>query len=630
MATETYSFDDGFVGGLRIDMSPDKIPPSSSPSMENINFSDGAIPTKRFGASRVNAVSWGATPIRGTFEFYLIGTPTPIFLVAHGGKIYKYVESTDTKTSLCTGTVLTVADAPTTFFQVKDKCFIMTGTEYLYYDGTNPIATVQSIAHVPTIVLTKKPDGTGGLSSEKFNHLSDKWKESFNGNGTATEYVITKQLLPDGLTPITLSANLFKAYIYEVPMTEGAGFTFNRTTWKATFAVAPASGIDNVQIQLEADALMDQTLITKCNMAIEFDGKGDSLVFITGNPLFPNVARYCWFYDPTYWPQDSDISVGNDARAITGWGRMNDYLVTYKQPGDESVQWYSTLSLDSVGAVAVSTSGLNDEFGCIAPRTVHPAQNGLLALSDKGVVWTWPSLVKGQANCKIISQGVNGKNGIAKGILDNTKADLALAHAEMSGNKYLLHIKDKVWVLDLEYSSLANDVYCWYPYTGIFAKAGVFFVRDTVLYIGDKTDGLMYREKQVGEQELWLDDDAVIDAWWTSPLMFLGGRNWIKKFIRVRITLKVADGNRHTLTFITDQGPEDIILYQAAGWLSAANFNAEYFSAGVENRDYPSTQPEKIGYKGQYLQLKLRNNLYNKGLTMLAVEIGYSLLKKIK
>jgi len=629
MATETYSFDSGFAGGLRIDMSPDRIPQNSSNDMENITYS-GGTPDKRFGFARVNTTSWGATPIRGTFEFYVIGNPTPIFLVAHGGKIYSYNETLDTKTDLCTGTVLTVTDAPTTFFQVKGKAFILTGTEYLYYDGTNPIATVQSIAYVPTTVLTKKPDGTGGLKNEAFNHMSDKWKESFDGNGTATEYVITKQLLPDGLTPITLSANLFKAYIYEVPMTEGAGFTFDRTTWKATFTTAPAIGVDNVQIQLEADALMDQTLITKCDKAIEFGGKNNSVVFVSGNPSYPNIARYCWFFDPTYFPQDQDISIGNDARSITGWGRMNDYLVTYKQPGDEFVQWYSTLDLDAAGVMVVSTNGLNDELGCIAHKTVHPAQNGLLALSDKGVVWTWSSLIKGQANCKIVSQGVNGKNGIASGILDNTKEDLALAHAEISGNKYLLHIKDKVWVLDLEYSDLANNVYCWYPYTGLYGNAGVFYKRDNVLYMGDKANGIMYRENQAEDANLFSDDGAIIDGWWTSPLMFLGGREWIKKFERIRVTFKTSAITEHILSLISDLGVEDLVLVQEAGIFDFSYFDFSMFTFGVNNPDYPSTQSEKIGYKGEYLQVKIRNNKLNRGLTMLAMSIEYRLRKKVK
>lgn len=523
-----------------------------------------------------------------------------------------------------------LTDAKTAHFQVGNKMYFLTGNEYIYYDGTTS-GNVQSIAHVPTIVLTKKPDGTGGASNEKFNHLSDKWKESFNGDGVATQYVITKQLLSDGLTPITLSTNLFKAYIYEVEKTEGTDFTFNRTTWKATFNTAPVAGIDNVQIQLEADALMDQTLITKCNMAIEYGGKNNSVVFISGNPNYPNVARYCWFYDPTYWPQDNDISVGNDARAITGWGRMNDYLITYKQPGDESVQWYSELELGATGDISVATNALNDEFGCIASRTVHPAQNGLLALSDKGVVWTWPSLVKGQANCKIISQGVNGKNGVAKGILDNTKADLALAHAAISGNKYLLHIKDKVWVLDLEYSDLASNVYCWYPYVGTTGKAGVFFMRDNVLYLGSNTEGTIFREKQADELEYYSDDGtdgmAIIDAWWTSPMMFLGGRNWIKKFIRILLTFKIFPGCEHILTYITDQGNEDIPLRQEAGIFDARYFNAEFFNAGVYNREFPTDQPEKIGIKGNYFQFRIRNKQWNRGLVMLAANIYYSLLK---
>ena len=108
------------------------------------------------------------------------------------------------------------------------------------------------------------------------------------------------------------------------------------------------------------------------------------------------------------------------------------------------------------------------------------------------------------------------------------------------------------------------------------------------------------------------------------------GEDWIKKFKRIRLTFKVGAGNQHILTFITDQGPEDIILTQEAGFFSASFFNAQFFNAGVENADYPSTQPEKIGYKGQYMSFKIRNNQLNRGMTMLAVEIDYSLLKKIK
>ena len=513
-----------------------------------------------------------------------------------------------------------LADAPTSSFEMGNKVFFLTGTDFIYYDGVVS-GNVTDIAKVPTITLGRKTTG-GGTPNEKLNHLINSWWDSFDTDGVATTF-------PMSYTGLSVKPLI--AVLNGVDKAETTDFTVNRTTGIVTWGSAPPTGTDTLTIQADKDGLMDPTVITGCNMCVEFGGTNNSMVFVAGNPNFPNVARYCWVYDPTYWPESSDISVGNDSRSITGFGRLNNYLVTYKEPGDEFVQWYSELSLDSTGLISISTNGLNDEYGCVAPRTVHPAQNGLIALSDKGVVWTWPSLVKGQANCNLISQGINGKNGRAMGILDNTKADLANAHAEVNGTKYLLHIKDKVWVLDLDYTELAKGKYCWYPYTGTPGNAGTFYNRDGILQIGDNTNGIIYSEKQAEDSELYSDNGtdgtAIIDAWWTSPLMFLGGRNWIKKFIRILLNFKVMAGLEHTLSFITDQGIEDIQLRQAAGIFDARYFDADHFNAGVFNADYPSDQPEKIGYKGEYFQFKIRNNQWNRGMTMLAANIYYSLIK---
>lgn len=601
--------------------------------MENSNYDSGGIPSKRYGFSRVNPTSWGLTPIRGIYEFYKIGSTTPIFLIAYGGKLYSYNETTNVLTDLCTASVLTFADNPIpkeSVVTVGDKFFFFTGVEYLYYDGTNPVATVKSIAKVPVTAQGKAPDGTGGTLREKFNHLSDKWRESFSSDGVATAYQITKQYLPDGITPITLSANLFKAYLYGVEKTEGTDFTFNRTTWVATFGVAPILGTDNLEIQLEADLLMDETLITKCTMAIEYGGKNDSRVMITGHPLFPHRVRFCAVYDPTYWPDDADFGVGSNALGIKGWGKMNDYLVTYKQPGDDTAQWYSEIDIDSAGKVSFPTFGLNEEFGCVANRTVHPAQDGLIALSDKGVVWTWPSVVKGQANCRMISRNINGRNGIAEGLLDNTKSDMALAHAEVYNNKYILFVKDKVWVLDLDYSRLADEIYCWYPYTGLYGSSGTFLIRNDRLYMGNKAIGILYKSQLAEDDYTYNDDGVAIDAWWTSPLMFLGGRDWEKKFERLNMTFKPTYGTEHILSLISDLGVEDIPLRQEAGFFDARYFHAEYFNAGTMNEAYPTTQSEKIGVKGQYVQFRIRNSMLNRGLTMLSALISFSLRKRVK
>ena len=618
-----YDFPNGFSGGMNISVSPDQISPSQSPDMQDVNYDDGGVPTKRYGFSRVNAESWG-TPIRGTHEFYQIGITEPIFLIAQGGKLYSYNEITDTRTDLCTGTVTSFADNQVTFFDVGDKCYFLTGNEFLYYDGVNPVATVQSIAYVPTTVMGRAPTGTGGSPNEKFNHLTNKWKESFSADNTATVYQLTKQV------GVTLSANVFTAWVDGVQKAETTDFTVNRTDWTVTFGVAPPLGTDNVVIQAEATNLMDKTVVEKCTMALEYGGKNDSRVMISGHPNYPNMIRYCAVYDPTYWPEDDDFNVGSDARSISGWGRMGEYLITYKYPGDETKQWYSEIDIDTDGNVSFPTFGLNDEFGCIAPRTVHPASDGLLALSDKGVIWTWPSLVEGKANCKVISRNINGRNGIAKGLLDNTQADLKNAHAEVHMNKYILFAKDKAWVLDLDYSDLANNVYCWYPYLGIYSKSGNYLIRNQALYIADKSVGLLYREERYDEALQYLDDGEPIDDYWQAPLMFLGGRDKVKKFERIGLTFKAQYCTDHILTLITEQGEEDILLRQEAGVFSYAVFSYKYHTYGTGNRNYPHTQSEKIGYKGEYISFRVRNNIPKRGMTLLAANVQYSILKQVK
>ena len=55
--------------------------------MQNINFSDGAIPTKRKGFSRPYSASLGPTPIRLMTEFKTNGETE--FLIVCGGSLYK-------------------------------------------------------------------------------------------------------------------------------------------------------------------------------------------------------------------------------------------------------------------------------------------------------------------------------------------------------------------------------------------------------------------------------------------------------------------------------------------------------------------------------------------------------------
>lgn len=619
---EVYGFPKGFSGGLNISLSPDLIGANQSCDMINCNYDSGGVPEKRVGFSRVNTDSWGSTPIRGIFEYNKTGE-NPVFIIAHGGKLWSYDESTNTKTDLG----ITITDADTYSFQMGNVIYFYNGTDFVFWDGLITPATVQSVAKVPTVTMGCPPAG-GGTSFEDFNYLSNSWKTSFSSDGTATNYQIT---MPPGFV---LSATPFKAWINDVLKSETTDFTVNRTTGVVTFYAAPILGTDNVVIQSEGTDLMDYTRITKCLFHIEYGGQNDSRIFMAGNPDSPNVRFHCGVYDPTYWPENNYEGIGTTP--ITGFGRLGDMLLTYKEHGDQTSIWYSNMVIASDNTSTFPSFPLQDEFGCIAPHSIQPAQNGLLALSNDGVIWTSSAYgVRNQANTKIASYNVNGGRfdetaTIVKGILDNTALDLANAHSIIYKNKYWLHVKDKVWVLDLNYSIFSKGIFCWYPYDALPGKAAQFHVKDERLYFGDNSQGLIYSERFDDAVFQYVDDGQPIDAWWESPLLFLGGREWEKKFERLNLSFKPSHGTYHELTLTSDQGPESISLRQSAGYFDARYFHAEFLCAGTINQIFPSAQSEKIGFKGEYMSFKIRNNARNRGLTMLSSVISYVRRRRVK
>jgi len=235
-------------------------------------------------------------------------------------------------------------------------------------------------------------------------------------------------------------------------------------------------------------------------------------------------------------------------------------------------------------------------------------------------------------NTYVVSKNINGRNLVADGLLDNTLADLRAAHSYIYNDKYLLHVKDKVWVLDLKYTDLINKIYCWYPYDGVPGLAKCFLEKDNILHIGSNVAGLVFKEisEEESNYQIYLDDGAEIDAWWTSPLLFLGGRDWVNKYERINLTFKGGYCTHHTLTFITDQGEEDVEILQNAGVLHLGFYSLACLTLGVDRPIFPEAQSEKIGYKGSYFQFRIRNNDYNRGMIMLACSIRFSQRKLVK
>jgi len=502
---------------------------------------------------------------------------------------------------------------------MNDICYFLTGTEYCCYDGTNSVAEV--VGYVPTINQGRAPAGTGGTAYEELNHLSNSWKESFNGTVSAIAYVL--YLPADSIEHVWVNGT-------EVT----TGFSLGVDNVTVTFDVAPGEGTNNVVIQGTKADSNDPDSIIKCTIAQEWGGKNDTRVFFSGNSDISNRRWHSQvlaggIIDATYFPINNWDDIGSNAEAITGMGRLVDYQVIYKK---RTTQYSSVVGPDdTTGYMSFPALPMNDEYGCIAPKTVCPAQGGLLALSEQGVTFTMAStFTRGQLNVLMVSEKVNhSSNNDTLGINDFTMAEREAAHAFIYDQKYWLHIKDRVWILDLKYSSLMERIYCWYPYNAIPGKASCFMESGEVLYVGDDVAGLIYSICNDESTSPYRDDGVLIDAYWTSPMTFCKARDWIKRFEQLNVTYGGQAIANHLLSFITEDGVEDIaVAYTDSRAFDFDNIDFDDWTFG--STAYPATSSEKVGYKGEYLQWKIRNNVIDEGLVILGQTLLYSLAKRVR
>ncbi len=141
-------------------------------------------------------------------------------------------------------------------WQVNGRLYLLDGKKYLccgeFEDEETHIKSyqvkaVEEIGYVPVITISRAPNG-GGTQLNPPNLLSDKWTDSFLGTADAKEY----QLSFDNLDETKVTAKKMKADGTWENMTEGSGFSVNRTTGKVTFTTAPGAspitGADNLEI----------------------------------------------------------------------------------------------------------------------------------------------------------------------------------------------------------------------------------------------------------------------------------------------------------------------------------------------------------------------------------------------
>ncbi|MEG1779140.1 MAG: hypothetical protein RR263_03490, partial [Oscillospiraceae bacterium] len=365
----------GDFKGVDFSKDPLLVDKSRSPYAVNVISDKGGQPEKRVGWRVLHTIE---QPVNALAYGFINGAET---FIAHGGtKLYKWTK--EGVTVIKDG----INNAKSSVFfmqhQNKSKLFILTGREYLMYDGTT-VKSAEEEATIPTILIARKPIG-GGIILQPINMIQPKRTERFYGDGTATVY----QLSANNIDTAAVSVVKITAS-GQTTLTENKDFTVDRTAGKVKFNTAPpspvVSGEDNVYITYSKTVSGYADRVKKCRTSAYYGLGGSNRIFITRNPDYKSQDWWCEINDPAYFPDLNYAVIGNDNTAIMGYSKIGEYLVISKEDNQQDTTHFTraAMMIDGVATFPIKPSITG--VGVVAPYSLVNFIDEPLFLSRKGI-----------------------------------------------------------------------------------------------------------------------------------------------------------------------------------------------------------------------------------------------------
>lgn len=504
--------------GLDYSADESQIDGSRSPLAVNMISDAGGWPQKRLGwrvlrryTGRIN----GIYPYRkddGTIE-----------LIVHAGAaIYRDAESpVKLRDSL--------KDDYSTSFYMANKLYILTGAQYLVYDGSS-VKNVSDDAYTPTTSYGMKPTGSG-TAYEKVNLLSPWRYNKFIGDGETKVYQLDVKDLDDGKT-VTVKV--------DGATLASSKFSVNYSEGKITFTTAPAkpaNGLDNVEIKFcKTSKLKDSTekaesLILNCTICTTYGVSTEDRVFVTGNPKHPATEYYSGLGDPSYFPDINFVEVGSADWPILNYLKFQGDLVIVKEHNaQEYTVWHQSGELLSGVAAFPLRPGVAG-IGAVAKRGAQQLLDDAMFLTPRGVF----ARVNSVALAKV-EQGVKCRsNRINRDILSRT--DLKDAVSVVWDGYFILCFPatGECFVADSNQPQ-SNGGYEWYYWKNIPAR--VFAQETGVLWFGTSDGRLCRLNNDVTDKEgniqmdAYNDDGQPIEWAWATKMDDFGNLGMYKNLTK--------------------------------------------------------------------------------------------------
>lgn len=582
--------------GVDFSADPALIDESRSPWAVNLISDTGGNPEKRPGWRILWKIE---APVNGLFRTMLKGKE---YLLAHGGSKL-YLLSGNTPKVLREG----ISNSRSTAFTMAEKLWILTGGEYLAFDGTS-IRPVSEIAYIPLVVIGRKPAG-GGTLYEDINLLGDKQKNSFLADGSSKTYQLTATNI-QGVEGITVNGSAVTAY------------TVNLAAGTVTFTTAPAApavaGQDNVVITFRKAYEGYSSRIATCRTAALFSDR----VFVTGNPDFPNRDWYSALNNPAYIPDLSYSQVGSEETAIVGYRRLGQYLAIVKEDNSQdSTLFLRSATVSDIGVVFAIQPGAVG-IGAISRYAFANLMDEPLFLSRTGVYAITSNVVTAERTIKNRSYFVDARLAKEEGLEE------AVA-CEWNGY-YLLAVNERCYILDGKQAKSYKGQYAGdYSYECYYwenVPARVLLENRGVLYFGAASGEVCRMNDDLPGIKKYNDNGQAITACWSTKADddgdFMRYKTMVKRGCGVMIKPYTRSGV-HVLLRSDSEAVEKEFLYETTDiwdW-EDIDFNRISFNANDAPRVIPFNKKKK---KYLTLQIIVKNDSLNEGFGVFGIIKRYT------
>lgn len=364
--------------GVDFSTDPALVDRMRSPYALNLISDTAGMPEKRLGWRQVHKVAGTPEPaVHGLYYGEVNGNQ---LMITHiGDKLYKFTDTTITQIAS------SVPDKEGCGFFMKymgvSYFYYICSGKYLRYNGSTTV-DLSTNGYVPTILISKNPDGTGGTVYESINLITDQKCESFLGNNSDTDYYLSVKPVTSIDKVEVMDAN----GVFQVITT---GFSVNTTDGKVSFTSPQnpvIAGQDNVRITYTKTITGYQARINKCTIVTKYGYGGENRVFLSGNPDYPNYEWYSEVDNPEYMPDINYCTAGDGTSAIMGYLKMGKYLLVVKDgAGHDSTLYQQWGDMDSNGDVTFPIERGVSGIGAVAKKSFESLIDEPLFLTAKGI-----------------------------------------------------------------------------------------------------------------------------------------------------------------------------------------------------------------------------------------------------